>query len=81
MFNNIFREMKGKKVIHWGGPGGNGGPVLISSWRCNLSIYFYIQVYCLDIQPITTLVCLLLFLCVVSFYSFTFLCYNSSPEK
>ena len=45
MFNDIFCEMKGKKVIHcwW-----NGGPVLISSWRCNFSIY-------LDIQAITTL--------------------------
>ena len=26
MFNNIFCEMKGKKVIHWGEPEGNGGP-------------------------------------------------------
>ena len=25
MFNNIFCEIKGKKVIHWEGPGGNGG--------------------------------------------------------
>ena len=24
MFNNIFCEMKGKKVIHWGVPGGMG---------------------------------------------------------
>ena len=24
MFNNIFCEMKGKKVIHWGGACGNG---------------------------------------------------------
>ena len=48
MFNNIFCETKSKKVTHWGGPGGNGGPVLISSWRCNFSIY-------LDIQAITTL--------------------------
>ena len=24
MFNNIFCEMKGKKVVHWGGPGGMG---------------------------------------------------------
>ena len=42
--------MKGKNVIHWGGPGGNGGPVLILSWRCNFSIYLDIQVYYLDIQ-------------------------------
>ena len=26
MFNNIFCEMKGKKVIHWGAPGGMGEP-------------------------------------------------------
>ena len=25
MFNNIFCEMKGKKVIHWGGGGGGWG--------------------------------------------------------
>ena len=55
MFNNIFCEMKGKEVIHWGGPGGNGGPILISSRRCNFSIYLDIQVYYLDIQAITTL--------------------------
>ena len=48
MFNNIFCEMKIKKVIHWGG-------VLISSWKCNFSIYLDIQVYYLDIQAITTL--------------------------
>ena len=81
MFNNIFCEMKGKKVIDWGGPGGNWGTVLISSWKCNFSIYLDIQVYYLDIQPITTLLCLLLVLWVGSFYSFTFLCYNHSPEK
>ena len=55
MFNNIFCETKSKKVIHWDGPGGNGGPVLISSWRCNFSIYLDVQVYYLDIQAITTL--------------------------
>ena len=53
--------MKGKKVIHWRGPGGNGGPVLISSWRCNFSIYLDIQVYYLDIQAIITLLSLILF--------------------
>ena len=26
MFNKIFCEMKGKKVIHWRGPGGMGEP-------------------------------------------------------
>ena len=48
MFNNIFSEIKGKKVIQWGEAGGNGGTVLIMSWKCNFSIY-------LDIQAITTL--------------------------
>ena len=58
MFNNIFCEMDIKKVIHlsWG-PGGNGGTVLIFSWKCNFAIY-------LDIQAIT-LLCLLLVLCVL----------------
>ena len=37
MFNNIFCEMKGKKVIHWEGAYGNGGTVPISSWKCNFS--------------------------------------------
>ena len=55
MFNNIFCEVKGKKVIHWGGAGGNGGTILITSWKCNFSIYLDIQVYYLDIQAITTL--------------------------
>ena len=54
MFNNIFCEMKGKKVIHWGG-GGHGGIVQIASWKCNFGIY-------LDIQAITVLLCLLLVL-------------------
>ena len=36
MCNNIFCEMKGKKVIHWGGGGwGNGGTIQITSWKCN----------------------------------------------
>ena len=38
-----------------GGAGGNGGTVLISSWKCNFSIYLDILVYYLDIQAITTL--------------------------
>ena len=71
MFNNIFCEMKGKKVIHWGGPGGNGGTVQILSWMCNFNIYLDIQVYYLDIQAITTLLCLYwFFICAASFYSF-----------
>ena len=64
MFHNIFCEMKGKKVIHWKGPGGKGVPVLISSWKCNFSIYLDIQVHGLDIQAITTLLCLILVLYV-----------------
>ena len=49
MFNNIFYEMKGKKVIHWGRAWGNGGTVQIASWKCNFGIYLDIQVYYLDI--------------------------------
>ena len=78
MFNNIFCEVNIKKGSHWGG---NGGTILISSWKSNFSIYLDIQVYYLDIQAITTLLCLLLVLCVGSFYSFIFLRYNCSPEK
>ena len=36
MFNNISCDMKGKKVIHWGEP---GGTVRIASWKCNLLGY------------------------------------------
>ena len=72
MFINIFCEIRVKKVIHWGG---NGGPVLISSWRCNFSIYLDIQVYYLDIQAITTLLCLILVLmcCFLLFVQFSLL--------
>ena len=73
MFNNIFCEMYIKKVIHWGGGAWrNGGTVLISSWKCNFSIHLYIHVYYLDIQAITTLLCLLLVLYVLvpSIHSF-----------
>ena len=74
MFNKFFCEMKGKKVIHWGGAWGNLGTVQNASWKCNFGIY-------LDIQAITTL-CLLLVLYVVpSIYSFFYLNYNRSPEK
>ena len=61
MFNKKICEMKGKKVIHYVG---NGGTVQIASWKCNFSIYLDVQVYYLDIQAITTLLCLLLILCV-----------------
>ena len=48
------------------------GTVLISSWKCNYSIYFDIQVCYLDIQSITTLLGLLLVLYVLvhSIHSF-----------
>ena len=58
-----------------GGPGGNCGPVLILPWRCNFSIYSDIQVYYLDIQAITTLLCLILVLmcCFLLFIQFSML--------
>ena len=58
-----------KKVIHWwgwnGDAGGNVGTVLISSWKCNYSIFLDIQVYYLDIQAIFTLLYLQLVLDVL----------------
>ena len=42
MFNNIFCEMNGKKVIHWGGGGRGNGKIV--SWKCNFCIYLDIQV-------------------------------------
>ena len=70
MFNNIFCEMKVKKVNHWGGAGRNGGTVLITSWKCNFSIYLDIQVYYLDIQAITTLYAFYwLFMCCCLLFS------------
>ena len=62
MFNKKICEMNIKKIIHWGWARGNGGTVLISSWKCNYSIYLDIQVYYLDIQAIFTLLCYLLVL-------------------
>ena len=72
MFNNIFCEMKGKKVIHWGGgAGGNGGTILITSWKCNFSIY-------LDIQAIITLYAFyLFFMFSSSIHSFFYLLLKS----
>ena len=55
--------MKGKAVIHWGeGAWGNGGTLQIAFWKCNFGIYLDIQVYYLDIQAITALLCHLLVL-------------------
>ena len=63
MFNIIFYEMKGKKVIHCErGPGGNCPNYI---WKFNFSIYLDIQVYYLDIQAITTLLGLLLVIYVL----------------
>ena len=48
MFNNIFCEMDiYKSYPLWGW--GNGGTILISSWKCNFGIYLDIEVYYLDI--------------------------------
>ena len=60
---NIFSEMNGKKVIQWGGGGlWEWGNCPYSSWKCNYSIYLDIQVYYMNIQAISTLLCLLLVL-------------------
>ena len=55
-----------KKLSTKGGAWGNEGTILISSWKCDFSIYLDIQIYhldiqvCyLDIQAISTLLCLL----------------------
>ena len=73
MFNNFFCEMKGKKVIHWGGLRECGNcPNFVL--KCNFSIYMHIQVYYLDIKAITTLLSLLLVLyMLVSIHSFFYL--------
>ena len=42
------------------GAGGNGGTILIMSWKCTFSFY-------LDIQAITTLYASIGYLCVASF--------------
>ena len=61
-------------------PGGNGRTVLISSWKCNFSIYLDIQVYYLDIQAIPHSMPSIGSLCVPSIHLF-FLSYNHYPEK
>ena len=50
------------KKLSTGGAWGNMGTVQIASWKCNFGIYLDIQVYYLDIQEITALLCLLLVL-------------------
>ena len=47
-----------KKLLS-GESGRNRGTVLISSWKCNYSIYLDIQVYYMDIQAICKHLCLL----------------------
>ena len=57
------------------------GTVLITSWKCNFSIFLDIQVYYLDIQAITTLYAFYwLFMCCFLLFVI-FLPYNHSPEK
>ena len=38
MFNKIFNEIKGKKVIYWWEAWGNEGTIQIASWKCNFGI-------------------------------------------
>ena len=65
VMNFKLPEIAKSEVWDFSGPSclsyclGNDGPILISSWKCNFSIYLDIQVYNLDIQAITTLLCLL----------------------
>ena len=83
MINNNFCEMKDKKVIHCGALG-NGGTVLITSWKCNFSIYLDIQEYYLDIQEITRLYAfywLFMFLLLILFIHFSTLQQYCSLEK
>ena len=61
----------------WGGGGGIGE----LSWNCNFNIYLDIQVYYLDIQAITTLLCLYWFHMCCFLLFIQIVCYNRSPEK
>ena len=74
MFNKKICKMKRKKLSTMGA-WGNGGTVQIASWKCNFGIYLEIQVYYLDIQAITTLLCplLVLYVFVPSIYSYFYL--------
>ena len=75
MFNNIFCEVKGKKVIHWGEAGwGNGGTIQIASWKCNFGID-------LDIQAITTLLAVYWFFICWFLLFIHFSIFQPSPEK
>ena len=64
MFNDIFLWVDLKKLSTGGKGGleGNGGTIQIFSEKCHYCIYLDIQVYYMDIQAISTLLCLLLVL-------------------
>ena len=64
------------------GARGNGvwGTIQISSWKCNYRIYLDIQVYYMDIQPISTLLCLLGCWCASINFSIIHVIKNA-PEK
>ena len=75
MLNNIFCEMKGKKIIHRGGGLG----------ECGNCPNFVLEVYFQHLLGYPsnnhTFMPSNGSLCVDSFYSFIFLSYNHSPEK
>ena len=83
MFNNIFCEMNIKKVIHSRRAGGNGGTVLISSWKCNYSIYLDIQVYCIlgYLSDIHSFMPSIGSWCVIIHVSIIHVYIDHSPEK
>ena len=55
--------------------------ILISSWKCNYSIYLDIQVHYLDIQAISTLLCLLLVLDVQLLIFIEYMLYKTALLK
>ena len=60
----------------------NGGTVLISSWKCNYHIYMDIKVYYLDIQAISTVLCLYqFFMCNYYFYTIHAKPYHTIPTQ
>ena len=82
MFDNIFCEMKGKKLSTRRGAWGE--------WRSRPNFVFKVQFqYLLGYPSILlrytsnnhTVMPYIGSLCVCSFYSFIFLCYNRSPEE
>ena len=66
------------------GAGRMGEPSKFLSWKCNYSIYLDIQVYYMDTQAISTLLCLLLVLdmyYVIINFSIIHVIKNVTPEK